>query len=381
MRICNDCIRDKDAIKFIGNEETGKCNFCNDFKITHEINRQSIQYLSIYIMKNYCYLDYAINASSLFPGVISSISFETILSRIFNLNLNNEIIVNYFANETGFNKCSLPECMTDMHLFFPIDHKNVAHSDWLKIENDLKANNYYNVFPACNHFDKLYILKKEIEPDNIFFRARIGYNTEKVYCDDIWEEELNFPYVQDEMLAPPPILCTPGRLNRNGISHLYIADTLDTAIAEVKPSPSNVCSIAKIRIKNKLKMIDLRKCTIDTNFLSLDYNSYYFYYTVSKRLSEPLESKEQNRYLITQYLADIIRSMNFDGIIYDSAMTFGVNYLIFDNRNATVIKNSEYMVKINKIKFLYKNCDDERKTFNTFLNFNDEEKNNKYALD
>jgi hypothetical protein len=382
MRICDDCILNGDAVKFFGDKKLADCDFCNKSKITHEITQQSIQYLATYIMQKYSFLDYSINSKTLFPGIISTNSFEVILSNIFNLTINSKTFVNYFVEGTGFNKCSLPADSRepDLHLFYPISHEDAVHADWLNIEDDLQANNFYNVFPRFDHFDKLNILTEIIEPGQVFYRARIGYNSEEGYCDDL-ERKFNFPYVKDEMLAPPPMLCTPGRLNRNGVSHLYLADDLDTAIAEIKPIPGNICSYAKIKNKNELKMIDLKRDTINSNYLTLGYNSYYFYYTISKRLSEPLEPQKQNRYLITQYLSDIIRNNKFDGIIYDSAMTFGINYLFFENGNAQIIKNSKNMVKITKVSFSHENWDDERKTYKPFVNFTDEEKNKKYAID
>ncbi|GHV73847.1 hypothetical protein AGMMS49940_11490 [Spirochaetia bacterium] len=381
MFICDDCVKDKDIVKHLSNKQLMKCDFCGIQKITQEITHETIRCIATDIMKQYSFSEYSRKSSAMFSGVIMNNGFLAILSKMLNMSNHSEEIIKEFEMETGFDSCFLSENgkYSDMHLLRPMSDDDAIHSDWLMIEDLLEKDNYYDVNPGIDHFKSLSMLEYKINPDQHFYRARLGCNKVNGWCDDL-ERIFSFPYVKDEMLAPPPMLCTSGRLNRHGISHLYMANNRDTAISEIKPSPGNICSIAIISNTFELRMIDLRKESIDDKYFDLGHNSYYFYYTVAKRLSEPIEPQMQNKYLITQYLSERIRKENFDGIVYNSAITDGINYLVFDNKKASIVNDSEFMVKIKQVSYKYDDCDDERKTYDCPISFDNDDFDEKYGI-
>jgi len=55
------------------------------------------------------------------------------------------------------------------------------------------------------------------------------------------------PYMGSEIGAPPPAKATPGRLNRGGVSFLYLSTDEMTATAEVRPHPGHRVSLASFR--------------------------------------------------------------------------------------------------------------------------------------
>lgn len=51
------------------------------------------------------------------------------------------------------------------------------------------------------------------------------------------------PYYKNEIESPPPIYTTGRRFNRDGISYLYLADTIETCLLEVHLQIGQNCSI------------------------------------------------------------------------------------------------------------------------------------------
>lgn len=53
-----------------------------------------------------------------------------------------------------------------------------------------------------------------------------------------------------ELLAPPPIkMTTEGRFNRIGKARLYVSESPNTALAEIKPKPGNYAVVSMLRFR------------------------------------------------------------------------------------------------------------------------------------
>ena len=57
----------------------------------------------------------------------------------------------------------------------------------------------------------------------------------------------------------PPVYTAGGRFNRQGISYLYLADTIETCLAEVHLQIGQNCSVGKFKCKQEIEVIDLTK--------------------------------------------------------------------------------------------------------------------------
>jgi hypothetical protein len=81
------------------------------------------------------------------------------------------------------------------------------------------------------------------------FRARIGIAKRFMRSDGGWTVETIYQSdIGAEVGAPPPPpQTTPGRLNRDGVSFLYLSTDEAIATAEVRPHPGNRVSIAASR--------------------------------------------------------------------------------------------------------------------------------------
>ena len=59
--------------------------------------------------------------------------------------------------------------------------------------------------------------------------------------------------------APPPGYPSPGRINPDGISYLYVAEDVRTAILEVRPVPTQFVSVAQVELTEDIKVYSFAK--------------------------------------------------------------------------------------------------------------------------
>jgi RES domain/HEPN/RES N-terminal domain 1 len=179
--------------------------------------------------------------------------------------------------------------------------------------------------------------KMFIEEGLTLFRARLGVQP------------------KEKMLAPPNDLAKAGRANPNGISYLYCGMDKETCVAEIRPWKNAEVTIATLRVKKELCLIDLRRQI--SPFL---FNSPYKILEVDKllkyfsfELSTPVDpTKSEIEYIPTQYITELIKSKGFDGIYFKSAMGSGDNLVIFDQSSIEVeavskvrVLNVQYQIR------------------------------------
>jgi hypothetical protein len=91
----------------------------------------------------------------------------------------------------------------------------------------------------------------------VLFRARVGIAQRFLRGTGGWTSETVFkPYAGTEIGAPPPAKASPGRLNRDGVSFLYLSTDETTAAAEVRPHPGHLVSIAAFRCLRDVRVAD-----------------------------------------------------------------------------------------------------------------------------
>jgi hypothetical protein len=147
------------------------------------------------------------------------------------------------------------------------------------------------------------------------------------------------PLPLGEMGAPPADIVSDGRANPIGIRYLYLADDVETAIAEVKPSKGALVSWASFSVVEgkSLKLIDLTnpKLTISpfrvTSAVADVRASMSFLEALGEELSVPTQPHRATRdYLASQYLCELIKVSGYDGVIYRSSLAQGRNFAFFD---------------------------------------------------
>jgi len=158
--------------------------------------------------------------------------------------------------------------------------------------------------------------------------------------------------LNDTRMVPDPNFVGDGRANAKGITVLYCASDIRTALLEVRAPAGAACTVASFVEKTPLKLADMRKPTKRTlcnNFENAksclkDEVAFLF----SKRVVGDLGQKD---YLLTQHISEHIKQKGFDGIIYSSSQGRGDNYAFFDHSQFEGIDSPMYEIDSVDISF------------------------------
>jgi hypothetical protein len=163
------------------------------------------------------------------------------------------------------------------------------------------------------------------------YRARLGF----VSASD----GVELPYAGADIGGPPPDKATAGRANSQGKVVLYCADREETAIAEVIPARGEYVSVAELRTREELRILDLSTDPESPNPFtdeSLGYEVEFvgLLHGFADALATPLRQRDDVLdYLPSQKLAEVLERAGVDGIRYPSAMApDGTNVVLFAPR-------------------------------------------------
>lgn len=202
-------------------------------------------------------------------------------------------------------------------------------------ERELKEKNHYLVEekvkvllePLANKIENKFSIGSS------FYRARIGF--EKRYADTMNPgfDKLTYyyePYREGMIQAPPPPKASAGRLNRQGISYLYLSSDISTAVSEVRPHPGHLVSVGKFILSREVRIADLRNINLRKFCTDEKIEKFVLLNSIGRKFSLPITPEERDQYLITQLFADTFRLLGFDGISFKSSVSDGYNVVLFD---------------------------------------------------
>ena len=142
--------------------------------------------------------------------------------------------------------------------------------------------------------------------------------------------------------APPFNYATAGRCNPENVSFLYASNDEHTATAEVRPYIRSAISVAILRTKRNLKLVDFYYENNEQGVRVIDNN---FFEQIRGEFSK-LNKGNKEEYLVTQYLSLLAKNLGFDGIRFRSSLVEkGTNYVIFDSGNCIPISSKMYVLK------------------------------------
>lgn len=159
----------------------------------------------------------------------------------------------------------------------------------------------------------------------------------------------------DEMSAPPPNLASHGRANPAGIPYLYLGSESQAALSEVRPHTGETVCVAEFSTPPDLKLVDLRnpRATVSP-FLLADEDDVgqmrddvVFLQRLGEELTRPvLPLAAAFDYTPSQYLCEFIKKCGYDGVIYNSSVSTGVNLALFKPDKAVVGAVQQCRVKV-----------------------------------
>ena len=230
------------------------------------------------------------------------------------------------------------------HTFIPgSDPAKDRLSEWEKFREELMYHNRY--FPeSIIDLDRLESLLSPLTLDSDevprqWHRARILPG--------------DTPFTAAEMGAPSKRSASHGRANPAGIPYLYLGSTPDAAITEVRPHTGEKACVAEFTTPADLKLIDLREPrSMVSPFLLADAidigkmrNDLPFLERLGDELTRPvIPQSAAIDYTPSQYLCEFIKNCGYQGVIYRSSVSDGMNLALFDPALAVCGSVAEYQV-------------------------------------
>ena len=251
---------------------------------------------------------------------------------------------------------------------FNTDFMEKVHADYSKFLKELL---YKNRFFCEGEFTQKIqelssLVGKEVETGTKLYRARImsGITRAKGVSGDGIDilfqagkfsnspsgEEIHealrelgiWGYNQKNSGMAPVEKSVEGRANPRFISYLYVARGKYTAVAESKPYMGENISIATYNVKIPLKIFDIstrRNCWEDATYADI-LNNF-----LSMKFSSPLRDGSKD-YIATQYIAEYIKKLGFDGVCFSSSLhKGGKNITLYSDKKVEFEKSEVYEVK------------------------------------
>ncbi len=216
-------------------------------------------------------------------------------------------------------------------------------SEWENLRDELMYHNRY--FPEKTiDLDRLEALLSPLTLDadelpTTWYRARIRPG--------------DVPYTVDQMGAPPKRIASHGRANPAGIPYLYLGSAQDTAISEIRPHTGEIACVADFTTPTTLKLVDLRTprkmvspfVLADADDIGSMRNDLPFLERLGNELTRPvIPQSAAIDYTPSQYLCEFIKKCGYQGVIYRSSVSTGMNLALFDPSLATCGKVAQYRV-------------------------------------
>ncbi len=333
MLCCANCFGDSFLNKYIGDiaTETGNCSFCETTSVPVVNPRMLSDFFesvcSIYREDSSEFakslVDWLVIDWELFEN-LDSIKARALLGEILD---NGEIVrKTYVPNETEApNDIEVWNCFCE----------EIKKENRFFFKNEIEENKLKQLFES-------YLCADASPFDHLLYRARIQSDDSIILLED--------------MGKPPAKIAKSGRINPVGIPCLYTATTIESSIAETRPHPNDILTVAKFEVKEEFKktllLLNLKnpRKTIspfavnDSILLTLRLD-LDFLCNIEDILSKPILPRvAELEYLPTQYLSEFIKNCNYDGVIYKSSVSEGDNVAIFNDEKLIPIETTQHKV-------------------------------------
>lgn len=343
MHCCEKCFKDSEIRAIIRGQNTrGKCDFCHrdnvlicDLEGNEYLKDNFESLLDVYTPINEMVHKYPKEKADLLKNVLCS------QWSIFNLSP--DYVYRFLIT-------LLPEKYAEQPALFdtPIGISGSINTEYMNqysILGTYQWEDFVTEIKEKNRFHTNIINKrvldtilsatcKQYKAGSTFYRARI------------WNDRYGFD--KDHMGAPPASKATAGRANPEGISCLYLADSVDTTLHETRAGVYDYATVAQFRLLQDIEVVNLAAIDKISPFQEIDCSllaiNLPHLRKIGYEISKPLRRHDSPLdYLPTQYISDYIKSAGFAGIEYKSTMCKkGVNFAIFDETLFECIETESY---------------------------------------
>ncbi len=329
MKCCPECFGDRFLRKEIlyRSTETGQCSYCN-----------------------------SVGINILEPSAIAE--YFELLASAYHPAPEGKLLVELFREEWGvFGNSTMTDARTSeligallndseviLRKYSPTKKSGVDRvGEWESLRNELMYKNRF--FPDSNiDLERLEELIGHLKLDsdeipNVWYRARIIAGEEG--------------YGAADMGAPPKRNASHGRANPAGIPYLYVGSTPETAISEIRPHTGEIACVADFKTMDDLQLIDLRDpkrmvspfLLPDADSIRMMRSDLPFLERLGDELTRPVVPHAAAiDYTPSQYVCEFIKKCGYDGVIYRSSVSDGINMALFYPKKAQVGTVSMYKV-------------------------------------
>jgi hypothetical protein len=144
-------------------------------------------------------------------------------------------------------------------------------------------------------------------------------------------------FTSSEMKAPPKDKRSAGRVNPEGIGALYLSSDKLTILNEVRASAFDHISIGTFRALSDIRAVNLSGFDKTSPFkydseLAIFAANRKIFKELADEIAKPLRRNDSTlEYLPTQFIAEFIKSRNYDAVAYDSTLRQGgYNLAVFN---------------------------------------------------
>ncbi|AXB82367.1 RES family NAD+ phosphorylase [Megasphaera hexanoica] len=292
------------------------------------------------LIENRLYTDWRIFSPSISPTNIRDIVLAICKSE-------------YSGNETIFQEPVGLSELSDSS--FLKDNCLTGEKTWENFSNSLKHELRFH-----NHLN-LDVLRTLLESETLHLKLnpKIELYRSRISNDGFYRKE--------EMGVPPASKASEGRVNSKGIPCLYLADTIETTLHEIRARAFDEITVAKFSPVKTVNMVDFRQLDKLSPFATIGIGVDWFavnveiLHQISQEIAKPMRRNDSVLdYLPSQYIADFAKRLGYDGICFSSTLhQGGVNYAVFNEK--TFVCNSVKSFQVKELKFCYKPVGDSNK--------------------
>jgi RES domain-containing protein len=193
-----------------------------------------------------------------------------------------------------------------------------------------------------------------------WYRARMGAYQRAANFNQIGAAPRYFyePHKDKAIGSPPVGVATSGRVNRPGVSFLYLASDPATASAEIRPHPGELVSVGEFKVTKDLRIVDLRSHDL-TKLWRNDSELELLELIIAMERVFATAAPPSNRsaYTLTQFLGEIFRRLGFDGVTFRSTVGDGDNLVVFNPACAEWISGSSRVIDVKRVRYEWVDVD------------------------
>lgn len=349
MFCCSNCFADTEIKAIINaNKQTGTCDFCGSKDVhLYELGKDSTitelfdGLLDIYTPASYLPNDFPHEDTDLIKNILCNNWHIFNLKPAYVYRLITAICCERYKEQPELfnNPVGILQRQDRDYLENNSILKNYSWNDF--VEGIKHKNRFHsNYINTDKFFTFLKCTTKPHKAGEVFYRSRICSNKKG--------------YSPEEMGPPPNMKAMDGRVNPIGISIIYLADSLDTTLYEIRAGVYDYVTVGLFQLQKNIEVINLANIDRISPFIGIGYGFDFTQYAINiehlkmiaKEIAKPVRNDNTLDYLPTQYISDYIRSRGYDGIEYISAMRKnGTNLAVFDKNLFLCTKTNMYDVK------------------------------------